>query len=108
MEEDDEEISVPWIQKSRNDTSEVSLYRSIPSNLNAGSVQTLYQSVHNISSLNNAGSMTTLDSMHSAISLEDIQQSFNDDLSVFNNEVTINGSCTDLRNSRRSSKSVSL
>ncbi|XP_043515154.1 anoctamin-1 isoform X1 [Frieseomelitta varia] len=105
--EEDEEISVPWIQKSRNDTSEISLYRSIPSNLNAGSVQTLYQSVRNISSLNNAGSMTTLDSMHSAISLEDIQQSFNDDLSVLNNEVTINGSCTDLRNSRRSSKSIS-
>ncbi|XP_050486172.1 anoctamin-1 isoform X4 [Bombus huntii] len=106
MEEDDEEISIPWIQKDRNNTSEASLYRSIPSNLNAESIQTLYQSVRNISSLNNATSMS-MNSMHSAISLQDIERSYNDDLSTLNNGTTIDGSCTDLRNSRRSSKSIS-
>ncbi|CAL7952011.1 unnamed protein product [Xylocopa violacea] len=49
--------------------------------------------------------MSSLNSMHSAISLEDIQQSCNDDLSTLNNdtnETVIDGSCTDLRNNRRS------
>lgn len=108
MEEEDEEVSTPWIQ--RNNISEASLYRSIQSNLNAGSVQTLYQSVPNIS-LNNIGSMNTLHSMHSAISMEDIQQTHNDDTLTFNNdtnETIIDGSCTDLRNSKRSSRSVNL
>ncbi|CAL7952008.1 unnamed protein product [Xylocopa violacea] len=105
MEEDDEEV--PCIQNtgnSKSNTSEVSLYRSVQSNLNVGSIQTLYQSIHNIP-LNNVGSMSSLNSMHSAISLEDIQQSCNDDLSTLNNdtnETVIDGSCTDLRNNRRS------
>lgn len=110
MEEEDEEVSTPWIQRHRNNISEASLYRSIQSHLNAGSVQTLYQSVPNIS-LNNIGSMNTLNSMHSAISMEDIQQTHNDDTLTFNNdtnETIIDGSCTDLRNSKRSSRSVNL
>lgn len=107
MEEEDEEVSTPWIQRHRNNISEASLYRSIQSNLNAESVQTLYQSVPNIS-LNNIGSMN---SMHSAIFMEDIQQTHNDDTLTFNNdtnETIIDGSCTDLRNSKRSSRSVNL
>ncbi|XP_076753625.1 anoctamin-1-like isoform X2 [Xylocopa sonorina] len=105
MEKDDEEV--PCIQNSgnsRSNTSEVSLYRSVRSNLNVGSIQTLYRSVHNIPS-NNVGSMSSLNSMHSAIALEDIQQSCNDDLSTLNNdlsETVIDGSCTDLRNNKRS------
>lgn len=54
--------------------------------------------------------MNTLNSMHSAISMEDIQQTHNDDTLTFNNdtnETIIDGSCTDLRNSKRSSRSAS-
>ncbi|XP_076618287.1 anoctamin-1-like isoform X1 [Colletes latitarsis] len=109
MEEDDEEICTPWIQKNKNNTSETSLYRSIQSNLNTGSVQTLYQSVRN-TLYNDVESMSNLNSMQSAISMEDLQQLDIDDVSTVNNDANvtvIDGSCTDLRNSRRGSKTVS-
>lgn len=112
MKEDDEEVCVPWIQDHRNSRSgrsrsDVSAYQSIQSNLNAGSVHTLYQSLHNIS-LNGIGSMSSLNSMHSVISLEEIQQTCNEDDSTINNdtnETVIEGSCSDLRN-RRGSRAV--
>ncbi|XP_043249984.1 anoctamin-1-like isoform X2 [Colletes gigas] len=54
--------------------------------------------------------MSTLNSMQSAVSMEDLQQPDNDDVSTVNNDANvtvIDGSCTDLRNSRRGSKTVS-
>ncbi|OAD54669.1 Anoctamin-1 [Eufriesea mexicana] len=101
MKEDDDEVSVPWIQDYKNNISEADLYRSIQSNLNAESVQTLYQSVYN-TSLNDSESMSTLNNILSAISMEDLSAPNND-----TNETAIEGSCTDLRNSERSSRSVS-
>lgn len=68
MEEDDEEISVPWIQRRKSKTPEASHYQSLQSHLNSGSSQTLYQSVRN-TLCNNVESMSSLNSMHSAIDL---------------------------------------
>nr|XP_012142541.1 PREDICTED: anoctamin-1 isoform X1 [Megachile rotundata] len=108
MKEDDEEVSVPWIQDRRNNTSEVSVYQSVQSDLNAGSLQTLYQSLRNIP-LNGIASMSSLNSMHSVFSMEEIEQTRNQDGSIINDtdETVIEGSCTDLRNIRRGSRSVS-
>ncbi|XP_015432164.1 PREDICTED: anoctamin-1-like [Dufourea novaeangliae] len=108
MEEDDEEVSIPWIQKDKSETPDASLYRSVQSNLNAGSVQTLYQSVRN--TIYDAGSMNSLNSMHSAISMEEIRQPDNVNTLIINNEANVtilDGSCTDLRDSRRGSRIVS-
>ncbi|CAK9797502.1 Ano1 [Anthophora plagiata] len=108
MKEDDEEASVPWIQNSVNSTPAIDLYHSIQSDLNIGSAHTLYHSILNSSS-NDVANMSSLNSMHSAISMEDIQQSRNNDLSSLytgTNEIIIDGSCTDLRNNR-SSNSIS-
>lgn len=105
MEEEDDDVSVPCIKNHRSSTSGVSLYQSVQSHLNAGSEQTLYQSVRNTFS-NDVGSMSSLNSLHSAISMEDIRESYNDDLSTLNNdpnETIVDGSCTDLRNDREGS-----
>ncbi|XP_076233394.1 anoctamin 1 [Calliopsis andreniformis] len=108
MEEDDEEVSVPWIRRCKSETPKPSRYQSVQSHLNSGSAQTLYQSVRN-TLYNNVESMSSLNSMHSAISMEDIQQRSSDDLSTINatTETVIDGSCTDLRQNRRGSRSAS-
>ena len=109
MEEDDEEVSAPWIRARKSNTTEPSRYQSVQSKLNAGSAQSLYQSVRN-TLYNDVGSMESLSSMHSAISMENIDQPDNDDASTLNNdtnETIVDGSCTDLRHSRRGSRSAS-
>ncbi|XP_031841577.2 anoctamin 1 isoform X1 [Nomia melanderi] len=108
MEEDDEEVSIPWIQKDKSETPDASLYRSIQSNLNIGSLETLYQSVYN--TLYDVESVISSSSMHSAISMEEIRHPDNVNESPVNNEsnvTVIDGSCTNLRNNRSDSRVVS-
>nr|XP_031841577.1 anoctamin-1-like isoform X1 [Nomia melanderi]XP_031841578.1 anoctamin-1-like isoform X1 [Nomia melanderi]XP_031841579.1 anoctamin-1-like isoform X1 [Nomia melanderi] len=108
MEEDDEEVSIPWIQKDKSETPDASLYRSIQSNLNIGSLETLYQSVYN--TLYDVESVISSSSMHSAISMEEIRHPDNVNESPLNNEsnvTVIDGSCTNLRNNRSDSRVVS-
>ncbi|XP_017877213.1 anoctamin-1 isoform X2 [Ceratina calcarata] len=54
--------------------------------------------------------MNSLNSVHSGMSMKDVRQSRSEDLSSLNNdtnETYLDGSCTDLRNSRSGSRSVS-
>lgn len=108
MEEDDEEVSIPWIQKDKSETPDASLYRSIQSNLNIGSWETSYQSIYN--TLCDADSVISSSSMHSAISMEEIRHPGNVNELPVNNEsnaTVIDGSCINLRNDRSDSRVVS-
>ncbi|XP_078050290.1 anoctamin 1 isoform X1 [Augochlora pura] len=69
MEEEDEEVTIPWI----------------PNNFSVGSAQTLYQSVR--STLNVDESIISTDSMQSAISMEEFRQYDNDNEFVPNSKI---------------------
>lgn len=103
MEEDDEEVSLTCTQQRKNSIPGLNLYQSAQNGLNQGSEQTLYQSVRN-TLYEDAISMN---SMHSAVSLDNLHPS--DDSSTINNdtnETIIDNSCTDTRNSIHNSRLV--
>jgi len=105
MEEDDEEVSLTCTQRRKSSIPGLTInsYRSAQNGLNQGSEQTLYQSVRN-TLYEDAISMN---SMHSAVSLDNLQPS--DGSSTINNdtnETVIDNSCTDTRNSIRNSRLV--
>lgn len=103
MEENDEEVSLTCTQQRKSSIPGLSLYQSTQNGLNQGSEQTLYQSVRN-TLYEDAISMN---SMHSAVSLDNLQPS--DDSSTINNdtnETVIDNSCIDRRNSIHNSRLV--
>ncbi|XP_014471955.1 PREDICTED: anoctamin-1 isoform X2 [Dinoponera quadriceps] len=105
MEEDDGAISFACTRRRKSSNTGSSIYQSMQDNLNKGSEQTLYQSVRN-TLYEDAISMN---SMHSVVSLENIDQTYIDDSSIINNdenemEETVDGSCTGVGNTTRDSR----
>ncbi|XP_032688340.1 uncharacterized protein LOC116852262 isoform X2 [Odontomachus brunneus] len=106
MEEDDEEVSLTCTQRRKSSIPGLSIYQSVQNSLNQGSEQTLYESVRNTL----YEDVISMNSMHSAVSLENIRQIYTDDLSTINNdtdETIIDGSYTDVKNSMHNSRLLS-
>jgi len=105
MEEDDEEVSLTCMQRQKNSVPEPSIYRSAQNSSNQGSEQTLYQSVRN-TLYEDAISMN---SMHSAVSLDNLPTHTDDSSSVNDmNETVIDSNCTDTRNNVHESRLVRI
>ncbi|EZA51402.1 Anoctamin-1 [Ooceraea biroi] len=107
MEEDDEEISLTCTQRRKSSIPDPSKYQSPRNSLNQGSEQTLYQSVRN-TLYEDAISMN---SMHSAISLDNLPTYIDEESSTLNdtNETVIDtdDNCIDRRNSAHDSRLLS-
>lgn len=82
MEEDDEEVSLTCAQRRESSVPESSLYRSVQNSLNQGSQQTLYQSVRNTLYEDDM----SVNSMRSAVSLDNLCSTYMDDPSTVNND----------------------
>lgn len=96
MEEDDEEVSLTCAQR-KSSIPESSVYQSVENSLNQGSQQTLYQSVRNTL----YEDTISMNSMRSAVSLDNLYPTHTDDSSTVNNdtnETVIDGSYTDTKN----------
>ncbi|XP_020292978.1 anoctamin-1 isoform X1 [Pseudomyrmex gracilis] len=103
MEEDDEEVSLTSVQQRKSSVPGLSLYHSARNSISQDSSQTFYQSVRN-TIYDDAISM---DSMHSAVSVDNLQSTHTDDSSTINNEThetIIDGSYTDTRNNVHDSR----
>jgi len=105
MEEDDEEVSLTCTQRRKNSVPEPNTYRSAQNSSNQGSQQTLYQSVRN-TLYEDAISMN---SMHSAISLDNLP-THTDDSSTANdtNETIVDSNYADTRNNVHESRLVRI
>lgn len=107
MEEDDEEVSLTNVQRRKSSVPGLSLYHSARNSINQDSNQTLYQSVRN-TLYDDAISM---DSMQSAVSVDNLQSTHTDNSSTINNdtnETVIDGSYIDTQNNVHDSRLVKI
>jgi len=97
MEEDDEEVSLTCGQQCESSIPESSVYQSMQNSLNQGSQQTLYQSVRNTL----YEDTMSMNSMRSAVSLDNLDPAYMDDSSTINNdtnETIIDRTYTNMKN----------
>lgn len=97
MEEDDEEVSLTSAQRRESSAPGSSIYQSMQNSLNQGSQQTLYQSVRNTL----YEDAMSVNSMRSAVSLDNLYPTHTDDSSTVNNDTNdtiLDGSDTDIKN----------
>lgn len=96
MEEDDEEVSLTSTQRHESVPGS-SIYQSVQNSLNQGSQQTLYQSIRNTL----YEDAMSVNSMRSAVSLDNLYPTYTDDSSTINNDTNdtvLDGSYTDMKN----------
>ncbi|KAL6259932.1 hypothetical protein P5V15_009842 [Pogonomyrmex californicus] len=96
MEEDDEEISLACVRQRENSVPGSSLYQSVQNSLSQGSEQTLYQSVRNTL----YEDTISMNSMHSAVSLDNLCPTLTDDSATVTNdtkETVVDGNYTDTK-----------
>lgn len=104
MEEDDEEVSLTCTQRRTSSIPGLSIYQSVQNGLNQGSEQTLYQSVRNTL----YEDAISANSMHSAVSLDNLQPSDDSTINNDTNETVIDNSQADTRNSIHDSRLVRI
>lgn len=107
MEEDDEEVSLTCAQRRESSAPGSSIYQSMQNSLNHGSQQTLYQSVRNTL----YEDAMSINSMRSAVSLDNLYPTHTDDSSTVNNDTNdtvLDGSDTDTKNNVHDTKLVRI
>ncbi|XP_018398327.1 PREDICTED: anoctamin-1-like [Cyphomyrmex costatus] len=105
--EDDEEVSLTCAQRRESSIPESSLYQSVQNSLNQGSQQTLYQSVRNTLYEDDM----SVNSMRSAVSLDNLCPTYTDDPSTVNNdtnETIVDESYTNKKNNVHDTRLLSL